>query len=186
LRVNDNFARHLDKVLGPDDLVWVHDYHLLPLAKALRERGHKNHIGFFLHIPCPPPEMLTVLPHHERLIPSLCDYDLIGFQTGDDAFNFSRYRIWALPHLGNQPVEAIKEDALAEYLQWRVDHAKKTPAISTLRNERTVLNQIFRFAKRKGYISDPPVIGIPPSRQNSELISQRWNGAPSTPICVAT
>jgi trehalose 6-phosphate synthase len=49
LRVNDNFAHHLDKVLGPDDLVWVHDYHLLPLAKALRERGHKNRIGFFLH-----------------------------------------------------------------------------------------------------------------------------------------
>jgi len=91
LRVNDNFARHLDKVLGPDDLVWVHDYHLLPLARALRERGHKNRIGFFLHIPCPPPEMLTALPHHERLIPSLCDYDLVGFQTGDDAFNFSRY-----------------------------------------------------------------------------------------------
>ena len=57
--------------------------------------------------------------------------------------------IWALPHLGNQLVEAIKGDALAEYLQWRVDHAKKTPAISTLRNERTVLNQIFRFAKRR-------------------------------------
>src|SRR6476469_2982743 len=91
LRVNDNFASHLDKVLRPDDLVWVHDYHLLPLAKALRERGHKNRIGFFLHIPCPPPEILTALPHHERLIPSLCDYDLVGFQTGDDAFNFSRY-----------------------------------------------------------------------------------------------
>jgi len=91
LRVNDNFARELDKVLTPDDLVWVHDYHLIPLAKALRERGHKNRIGFFLHIPCPPPEMLTALPHHERFIPSLCDYDLAGFQTGDDAFNFSRY-----------------------------------------------------------------------------------------------
>ena len=62
-----------------------------PLAKALRERGHKNRIGFFLHIPCPPPEMLTALPHHERLIPSLCEYDLVGLQTGDDAFNFSRY-----------------------------------------------------------------------------------------------
>jgi trehalose 6-phosphate synthase len=63
----------------------------MPLAKALRERGHKNRIGFFLHIPCPPPEILTALPHHERLIPSLCEYDLVGFQTGDDAFNFSRY-----------------------------------------------------------------------------------------------
>jgi trehalose 6-phosphate synthase len=91
LRVNDHFARELHNVLGADDLVWVHDYHLMPLAKALRERGHKNRIGFFLHIPCPPPEMLTALPHHARLIPSLCEYDLVGFQTGDDAFNFSRY-----------------------------------------------------------------------------------------------
>ena len=64
LRVNDNFARELDKVLGPDDIIWVHDYHLVPLAKALRDRGRKNRIGFFLHIPCPPPEMLTALPHH--------------------------------------------------------------------------------------------------------------------------
>ena len=91
LRVNDHFARELHEVLGPDDLVWVHDYHLMPLARALRERGHKNRIGFFLHIPCPPPEILTALPHHERLIPSLLEYDLVGFQTGDDAFNFSRY-----------------------------------------------------------------------------------------------
>jgi len=81
----------LHEVLEPDDIIWVHDYHLIPLAKALRERGHKNRIGFFLHIPCPPPEILTALPHHERLIPSLCEYDLVGFQTGDDAFNFSRY-----------------------------------------------------------------------------------------------
>ncbi len=91
LRVNDHFARELHEVLRPDDLIWVHDYHLMPLAKALRERGHKNPIGFFLHIPFPPPEIVTALPHHERLIPSLCEYDLIGFQTGDDAFNFSRY-----------------------------------------------------------------------------------------------
>jgi trehalose 6-phosphate synthase len=91
LRVNDHFARELDKVLEPEDLIWVHDYHLMPLAKALRERGRQNRIGFFLHIPFPPPEILTALPHHERLIPSLCEYDLVGFQTGDDAFNFSRY-----------------------------------------------------------------------------------------------
>jgi trehalose 6-phosphate synthase len=91
LRVNDHFARQLQSMLKPDDLVWVHDYHLIPLARALRERGLKNRIGFFLHIPCPPPEILTALPHHERLIPALCDYDLVGFQTSDDAFNFSRY-----------------------------------------------------------------------------------------------
>src|SRR2546426_5213990 len=81
LRVNDLFARRLHNILKPDDLIWVHDYHLMPLAKALRELGHRNRIGFFLHIPCPPPEMLTALPNHERLIPALCDYDLVGFQT---------------------------------------------------------------------------------------------------------
>jgi trehalose 6-phosphate synthase len=91
MRVNEHFATELDKILRPDDVVWVHDYHLIPLAKMLRARGHKNRIGYFLHIPCPPPEVLTALPNHERLIPTLGEYDLIGFQTGDDAFNFSRY-----------------------------------------------------------------------------------------------
>jgi trehalose 6-phosphate synthase len=91
MRVNEHFANELDKVLRPDDVVWVHDYHLMPLAKALRERGHRNRIGYFLHIPCPPPEILTALPNHERLLPTLCHYDLIGFQTGDDAANFGRY-----------------------------------------------------------------------------------------------
>ena len=91
MRVNEHFATELDKILRPDDVVWVHDYHLIPLAKMLRAHGHRNRIGYFLHIPCPPPEVLTALPNHERLIPTLGDYDLVGFQTGDDAFNFSRY-----------------------------------------------------------------------------------------------
>ena len=90
-RVNEFFASNLEKLLQPDDVVWVHDYHLIPLARALRERGHKNKIGFFLHIPCPPPEILTALPNHEQLIPALGQYDLVGFQTEIDAANFSRY-----------------------------------------------------------------------------------------------
>jgi trehalose 6-phosphate synthase len=90
-RVNEFFASHLEKMLRPDDVIWVHDYHLIPFAKALRERGHKNRIGFFIHIPCPPPEILTALPNHEQLIPALGHYDLVGFQTETDATNFSRY-----------------------------------------------------------------------------------------------
>jgi len=90
-RVNEYFASHLEKMLRPDDTIWVHDYHLIPFAKALRDRGHKNRIGFFIHIPCPPPEILTALPNHEQLIPALGHYDLVGFQTETDASNFSRY-----------------------------------------------------------------------------------------------
>jgi trehalose 6-phosphate synthase len=91
LRVNEHFAVELEKFLRPDDVVWVHDYHLIPLAKALRARGHANKIGFFLHIPLPPPDILTALPQHERLIPALCHYDLVGFQTDNDATNLARY-----------------------------------------------------------------------------------------------
>jgi len=90
-RVNEYFAKQLETLLRPDDTIWVHDYHLIPFAKALRERGHKNRIGFFIHVPCPPPEILTALPNHEQLIPALCHYDVVGFQTETDATNFSRY-----------------------------------------------------------------------------------------------
>jgi trehalose 6-phosphate synthase len=90
-RVNEYFAANLEKQLKPDDTIWVHDYHLMPFAQALRERGHKNRIGFFIHIPCPPPEILTALPNHEQLVPALGHYDLVGFQTETDATNFSRY-----------------------------------------------------------------------------------------------
>ena len=91
MRVNQYFAQELDKLLRADDVVWVHDYHLLPLAKAIRDLGHRNKIGFFHHIPFPPPEILTALPNHERLVPAMCHYDLVGFQTEVDASNFARY-----------------------------------------------------------------------------------------------
>jgi trehalose 6-phosphate synthase len=91
LRVNERFAAELHKILTPDDVVWVHDYHLLPLAKTLRDLGHRNRIGYFHHIPFPPAEILTALPSHEHLIPMMCHYDLIGFQTDCDAMNFANY-----------------------------------------------------------------------------------------------
>jgi trehalose 6-phosphate synthase len=91
LRVNEVFASSLEKFLQPDDVIWVHDYHLMPLAKALRDRGHKNKIGFFIHVPFPPEEILTALPNHEQLIPALGYYNLVGFQTETDAANFARY-----------------------------------------------------------------------------------------------
>jgi len=91
MRVNRLFATELHKLLRADDVVWVHDYHLLPLAKALRDLGHRNKIGFFHHIPFPPPEILTALPNHEQLVPAMCHYDLAGFQTDIDAANFARY-----------------------------------------------------------------------------------------------
>ena len=93
LRVNRHFAEELSKVVLPSDLLWVHDYHFIPLGDELRKRGLTNRIGFFLHVPFPAPEFMTVLPHHERLLSSLLQYDLVGFQTDSDVQNFVRYVI---------------------------------------------------------------------------------------------
>jgi len=57
-RVNDHFATELEKIIREDDLIWVHDYHLIPIADALRRRGHANRIGFFLHVPMRPRKSL--------------------------------------------------------------------------------------------------------------------------------
>jgi trehalose 6-phosphate synthase len=91
LRVNGRFADALSPFITPDDVVWVHDYHLLPFAKELRARGHNNPIGFFLHIPCPPPDIVEALPHHDETMGALSHYDLVGLQTDQDADNLNRY-----------------------------------------------------------------------------------------------
>jgi len=90
-RVNERFADTVAPLIEPDDLVWVHDYHLIPLGMQLRERGLKNRIGFFLHIPWPPQRLLVSLPFHQRLVRSMLAYDLIGFQTEEWLESFHHY-----------------------------------------------------------------------------------------------
>jgi len=90
-RVNEMFAERLVPALEPDDILWVHDYHMIPLGSALRQRRVDNPIGFFLHIPFPAPEVLATLPVHEALVRALFAYDLVGFQTQKDLQAFRDY-----------------------------------------------------------------------------------------------
>ncbi len=90
-RVNSKFADALTPVLRNDDTIWVHDYHLIPLGSELRRRGHSQRIGFFLHVPFPPPDILSAAPEHELLVRSLFSYDVIGFQTHADLTNLGHY-----------------------------------------------------------------------------------------------
>ena len=90
-RVNQLFARKLLPLLRDDDIIWVHDYHLIPLAAELRAMGCKQRIGFFLHIPMPPPLIMAAIPQHEWLMRSMFAYDLVGLQSEVDVAHFSRY-----------------------------------------------------------------------------------------------
>jgi len=90
-RVNALFAHRLAPLLKPDDLIWIHDYHLIPLGEQLRRAGCRQRMGFFLHIPWPAVEVLLALPNHAELVRSLCAFDLIGFQTYRDLQAFIDY-----------------------------------------------------------------------------------------------
>jgi trehalose 6-phosphate synthase len=123
-RVNARFAEALERELQPGDIIWVHDYHLIPLATELRRRGIRNRIGFYLHIPFPTPDALWAIPYQEELMEDLAAYDLIGLQANRDVAalreaidhspsptfggpnrtgpDFSRTRIEAVP-IGSDP-----------------------------------------------------------------------------------
>jgi trehalose 6-phosphate synthase len=90
-RVNQLFAEQLYPYLRDDDLIWIHDYHLIPLGEELRRLGINAKIGFFLHIPFPSTEIYVALPWHAELVQALCAYDLVGFQTSPDLRNFHDY-----------------------------------------------------------------------------------------------
>ncbi len=87
-RVNAFFARRLARMLRPDDIVWIHDYHFIPMASFLRELGVENRIGYFHHIPWPCPETAAAMPAYQRLLRAFGAYDVVGFQTEPDVAHF--------------------------------------------------------------------------------------------------
>ncbi|MFC4350691.1 alpha,alpha-trehalose-phosphate synthase (UDP-forming) [Fodinicurvata halophila] len=90
-RVNANFVSQLVPLLKEDDLIWLHDYHLMMAPRDLRQAGVKNRIGFFLHTPFPSADVFATLPNHRELVSSLCHCDLIGFQSPTDLRSFEDY-----------------------------------------------------------------------------------------------
>jgi len=97
--VNERFADAVCAQASEDDLIWIHDYHLLLLPRILRERMPRARIGFFLHIPFPSSEIFRLLPHREDLLYGMLGADLVGFHT----FGYARHFANAL--LGNLGIE---------------------------------------------------------------------------------
>ncbi|HEX4487777.1 MAG TPA: trehalose-6-phosphate synthase [Terriglobales bacterium] len=87
-QVNRKFADTTAPQAGADDFVWVHDYHFMLVAQYLRDANVKSKIGFFQHIPFPPPDIFEKLPWREAILRGLLQYDVLGFQTERDHNNF--------------------------------------------------------------------------------------------------
>ncbi len=166
-RVNSLFAQRLVPLLKPDDLVWVHDYHLIPMAEQLRQAGCKQRIGFFLHVPWPAVEVLLALPNHAELVRSLCAFDLIGFQTNRDLQSFMDYiTVEANGKIGDGGAIEVHgrrtraaafpistdPSTVAEYAR----KAEKSPAAQRLRRsigERSLIIGVDRLDYSKGLIN---------------------------------
>jgi len=87
-RVNETFCDAIVEIAQEEDIIWVHDYHLMLLPQLIRERLPRATTGFFLHIPFPSFELFRLLPWREQILEGLLGADLIGFHTYDYARHF--------------------------------------------------------------------------------------------------
>ncbi|ABC23285.1 alpha,alpha-trehalose-phosphate synthase (UDP-forming) [Rhodospirillum rubrum] len=164
MRVNTVFAEQLQPLLTDDDLIWVHDYHLIPLGGELRRLGARQRMGIFLHTPFPAMEVLLALTHHRRLVGSLCAYDVVGFQTENDRRSFFDYvlheaggwigenghvTVWGRSLVARVYPIGIEKGAFAEAAQ----RAQRTVAYRRLRaslNGRKLMIGVERLDYSKG------------------------------------
>ena len=115
-KVNELFAKAVLEIANEDDVIWVHDYHLMLLPGLLRKKLKNNPIGFFLHIPFPSFEVFRLLPWRNEIIQGLLGADLIGFHTYDYVRHFlsSAHRIGGYEHSYGQiyvDTRLVKVDA---------------------------------------------------------------------------
>ena len=89
IAVNQRFADAVTDVASEGDIVWVHDYQLQLVPAMVRERLPEARIGFFLHIPFPPPEIFERIPWRRQILQGLLGADYLGFQTRRAALNFA-------------------------------------------------------------------------------------------------
>jgi trehalose 6-phosphate synthase/phosphatase len=87
-KVNEKFCNAVLEIAKPDDVFWIHDYHLMLLPKMIRERLPEAKIGYFLHIPFPSYEVFRLLPWRAEVLSGLLGADLVGFHTYDYARHF--------------------------------------------------------------------------------------------------
>ncbi len=99
-QINQLFADALESVLKPDDVVWVHDYHLMLLPRLLKARHPQQPVGFFLHIPFPSFEVFRLLPGEWRreILEGLLGADLVGFHTHEYTHHFLQSVLRILGH----------------------------------------------------------------------------------------
>jgi len=89
-QVNGLFAEAAVRALAarPGALAWVHDYHLMLVPQLIRQQRAGQPVGFFLHVPWPPPDIFARLPWREEILLGLLGADVVSFHAGRYRRNF--------------------------------------------------------------------------------------------------
>lgn len=86
--LNRNFADKIIEIYQPDDVIWIHDYHLLLVPQMVREALPDAEIGFFLHVSFPSSEVFRCLAQRENLLLGVLGANTISFQTTEYVRHF--------------------------------------------------------------------------------------------------
>lgn len=81
--LNRTFASKIIMSYKRDDIIWIHDYHLLLLPKMIREKLPDAQIGFFLHTAFPSSEVFRCLAMRKPLLEGMLGANLIVFQSSE-------------------------------------------------------------------------------------------------------
>jgi trehalose 6-phosphate synthase/phosphatase len=150
--VNETFCQAVMQILRPDDVVWIHDYHLMLLPKLIRDRVPGIPIGFFLHIPFPSFEVFRLIPSKWRneILERLLGADLIGFHTHDYTQYFLRCVLRILGHENNMGRITVNSHSVkADTFPMGIEFQKFQESVSLpeVQNERNELVRVLANSK---------------------------------------
>lgn len=169
--VNEMFADAIDGAVEADEMLWVHDYHLMLVPNYLEASTRDRAVGFFLHIPFPGVDTFTKLPWRDEVLEGLLGYDLVGMQAHRDLRNF----VQCVEELTEAEVEVDRREGRAvirsgdrtvrvevfpigcnyEEFAERADAAEQTQALSDLHDgigDYQILLGVDRLDYTKGLI----------------------------------
>jgi trehalose 6-phosphate synthase/phosphatase len=150
--VNKAFLDACKSILRPDDILWIHDYHLMLFPKLLRDQMPGANIGFFLHIPFPSYEIFRLIPRDWgiEILEGMLGSDVIGFHTHDYTQYFLRNVLRILGHehnLGQMilPNRIVKADTFPLGIDY--NKFNKAHEIDDVKKERDELSRTLNVKK---------------------------------------
>jgi trehalose 6-phosphate synthase/phosphatase len=152
--VNQLYADLIVKYIQKDDILWIHDYHLMLLPKLIREQFPKVSIGYFQHIPFPSFEIFRLLPWRQELLEGVSGADLIGFHTYDYQRHFmsSVRRLMGYETFFNRirlDDRIIKTDAFPKGIDYDFFNSRaKEVSEQTIESETVIRRELKTFHER--------------------------------------